>query len=224
MSASEQALSRSPRVFISYSHDNVAHCDRVLALAPQLRRDGIETELDQFHQEELLHWPRWCEEQLRPEKSDFVLCVCTEEYKRRIENRVPAEVGKGVFWEGALIYDYLYDEKGNRRCIPLSLDRSAQGIPSVLNGYIRFELDTFSLENLQSPYAKLYRLLTRQPANVAAQVGTLQKLPSLPEEERRTDFIQLSQQVLAGAHLRFVKNFAGLPFFFMEERAACCGR
>jgi hypothetical protein len=26
------------------------------------------------------------------------------------------------------------------------------------------------------------------------------------------------------AHLRFVKNFAGLPFFFMEERAACCGR
>ena len=29
---------------------------------------------------------------------------------------------------------------------------------------------------------------------------------------------------LVGAHLRFVKNFAGLPFFFMEERAACCGR
>ena len=27
-----------------------------------------------------------------------------------------------------------------------------------------------------------------------------------------------------GAHLRFVKNFAGLLFFFMEERAACCGR
>jgi hypothetical protein len=26
------------------------------------------------------------------------------------------------------------------------------------------------------------------------------------------------------AHLRFVKNFAGLLFFFMEERAACCGR
>jgi hypothetical protein len=26
------------------------------------------------------------------------------------------------------------------------------------------------------------------------------------------------------AHLLFVKNFAGLPFFFMEERAACCGR
>ena len=26
------------------------------------------------------------------------------------------------------------------------------------------------------------------------------------------------------AHLRFVKLFAGLLLFFMEERAACCGR
>ena len=26
------------------------------------------------------------------------------------------------------------------------------------------------------------------------------------------------------AHLRFVKIFAGLLYFFMEERAACCGR
>jgi len=26
------------------------------------------------------------------------------------------------------------------------------------------------------------------------------------------------------AHLRFVKNFAGLLYFFMEERPACCGR
>ena len=27
-----------------------------------------------------------------------------------------------------------------------------------------------------------------------------------------------------GAHLRFVKIFSGLLLFFMEERAACCGR
>jgi SEFIR domain-containing protein len=81
MSASEQISPEHPRVFISYGHDSSRHCDRVLALAQQLRRDGIEAELDQFHQEELLHWPRWCEEQLRPDKSDFVLCICTAEYR-----------------------------------------------------------------------------------------------------------------------------------------------
>src|SRR5208282_3601262 len=29
---------------------------------------------------------------------------------------------------------------------------------------------------------------------------------------------------IKGAYLRFVKLFAGLLLFFMEERAACCGR
>ena len=98
MSPSTESKISSVRVFISYSHDSREHCDRVLALAQQLRRDGINAELDQFHHEELVHWPRWCEEQLRPEKSDFVLCICTPEYTRRIEGRVAAEVGKGVFW------------------------------------------------------------------------------------------------------------------------------
>lgn len=88
----------SPRVFISYSHDSRSHCDRVLEFAQQLRRDGIDAELDQFHQEEPVHWPRWCEERMRPEQADFVLCVCTAEYARRVEGRGAADVGKGVFW------------------------------------------------------------------------------------------------------------------------------
>ena len=50
---------RRVRVFLSYSHDSQEHCDLVLALAQQLRRDGVDAELDQFHQDELLHWPRW---------------------------------------------------------------------------------------------------------------------------------------------------------------------
>jgi len=82
-----------PRVFISYSHDTREQCDRVLMLAQQLRHDGIDAELDQFHQDKLLHWPRWCEERLRPENSDWVLCICTPEYKRRVEGRVAADVG-----------------------------------------------------------------------------------------------------------------------------------
>jgi hypothetical protein len=41
-----------PKVFISYSHDSPGHCDWVLDLAQQLRRDGIDAELDQFHQSE----------------------------------------------------------------------------------------------------------------------------------------------------------------------------
>ena len=168
------------------------HCDHVLSFAQQLRRDGIDAELDQFHQDELLHWPRWCEERLRPENSDFVVCICTPEYKHRVEGRVAADVGKGVFWEGTLIYNYLYDEKGNRRCIPVSLDDNpGSDIPAILNGYTRFQITAFSLDDPQSGYAKLYRLLTGQSTAQKAGLGELHKLPALPSRERVTDFMDI---------------------------------
>jgi SEFIR domain len=46
MNLSEAAMAATVRVFISYSHDSREHCDQVLAFAQQLRRDGIDAELD----------------------------------------------------------------------------------------------------------------------------------------------------------------------------------
>ena len=195
MNDSEPEISHSPRMFISYSHDNREHCDRVLALAQQLRRDGIDVELDQFHQHERVHWPRWCEEQLRVENSDFVLCVCTEEYKRRIEGKAEADVGKGVFWEGTLIYNYLYDK--DSRFVPVYLDDSAaKGIPGVLKGYTRFHLNKFALDDRGSDYDNLYRLLTKQPGVGKAGLGDIRRLPPLAEGERQTDFGEIVEPIL----------------------------
>ena len=91
------------KVFISYSHDSPEHSERVLELAWSLRDNGIDVELDQFHNEEIVDWPRWCNERISRELSDFVVCVCTAEYKHRIEGNVPPEKGKGVYWEGSLL-------------------------------------------------------------------------------------------------------------------------
>lgn len=195
-----------PKVFISYSHDNREHCDQVLAFAQQLRRDGIDAELDQFHQDELVHWPRWCEEQLRPENSKYVLCVCTAEYRRRVENKVPADVGKGVFWEATLIYDYLYDEKGNRRCISVLIGSTQEdAIPKILSGWNRYHLTTFGLKDGDPNYEGLYRLLIGEskvkPETLGKPVSLLEKgalgapeqvLPPLLEiPERKTDFMRI---------------------------------
>jgi hypothetical protein len=87
MSTPEQSELRRSRVFISYSqHDPATHSLRVRALSNALVEDGLDVELDQYHQNELIDWPRWCEERLRPKYSDFVLMICSAEYKRRIEN------------------------------------------------------------------------------------------------------------------------------------------
>ena len=206
MSASEKSQLQPLRVFISYSHDSHEHCDQVLAFAQQLRRDGIDAELDQFHQDELVHWPRWCEEQLRPENSNYVLCVCSAEYRRRVENRVPADIGKGVFWEATLIYNYLYDEKGNKRCMPVLIGGAQEdAIPQILRGWNRYQLTTFRLKNGDPGYEGLYRLLTGKPKvkpePLGKQLSLLEKgAPGAPEQalpprlkisERKTDFMRI---------------------------------
>src|SRR5258706_16308547 len=72
------------RVFVSYSHDSAQHEQRVLELANALRANGVDVELDRYHVRPEKGWPHWCEAQLRPESSDFVLMICTETYLRRV--------------------------------------------------------------------------------------------------------------------------------------------
>src|SRR4029077_14791998 len=106
---------------------------------------------------------------------------------------------KGVFWEGTLIYNYLYNEMGNQRCIPVFFDDNpGSDIPAILKGYTRFQITALSLDDPQSGYAKLYRLLTGQSTAQKAGLGELHKLPALPSRERVTDFMDLINRILAG--------------------------
>jgi len=78
--------------FISYSHDSDEHCARVLAFSERLRKDGIETLLDQYvNVSPQEGWPRWMLNQL--DAANFVLVVCTETYYRRFRGH--EEPGKG---------------------------------------------------------------------------------------------------------------------------------
>ena len=204
MTASAELQASPVRVFISYSHDSREHCDRVLAFAQQLRRDGIDAELDQFHQDELLHWPQWCEEQIRPEKSKYVVCVCTAEYRRRVENKVPADVGKGVFWEATLICNYLYDEKGNQRCIPVLIGGAEEGaIPQILRGWNRYHLTTFALKDGDPNYEGLYRLLTGKQKVKPEPIG---KPVSLLEKITRDDPKKCCRHSLSGLAFSMFSN------------------
>lgn len=163
-----------PRVFISYSQESEAHKARVLALAQALRGNGMDVELDQFHSERIVDWPRWCRAQLK--NADFVLCICTSEYRARVEGDVPADRGQGVHWEGALLDDEFYAGKGNDRVIPILLDTAPEsGIPDFMRGWTRCRLTTFDLA--EAGYQQLYRILTGQPSVVPAPLGPIVELP-----------------------------------------------
>ncbi|MGH8507854.1 MAG: SEFIR domain-containing protein [Gammaproteobacteria bacterium] len=163
-------------VFISYSHDTTAHSRRVLELANVLRSQGVDVELDQYHVRPPQGWPRWCEEQLRPDKAAFVLVICTDIYRQRVEGRTAADEGRGVFWEGRILYNYLYDEKSNKRFIPVLLDSATEdAIPQPLRGDTRYRLKPFDLS--VPGYLALYRELTAQPVVIKPPVGALISLP-----------------------------------------------
>jgi TolB-like protein/Flp pilus assembly protein TadD len=148
-------------VFVSYSHDSAEHSHRVLQFVEALRGHGIEATIDADVVRPAHGWPHWCEEQLRPEKSDFVLLICTPVYCDRVENKVAFDVGRGAFWEGSIIYDYVYEEKGNQRFIPLLLDGATKTcIPRPIRNHTHYAIEHYDFTD--RGYRKLYRELTKQ--------------------------------------------------------------
>jgi TIR domain len=185
-------------IFISYSHDSLEHSARVLALSDKLRAMGVDVELDQYHTRPSQGWPQWCEEKLRPTNSKFVLLICTETYRNRVDNEVPADEGRGVYWEGSVINNYLYREKANERFIPVLLgDESDESTPIRLQGFAKFRVKAFELSD--PGFEALYRELTGQPAVLKPALGervalgtkapaAMQVAGPLPEKQAVTTF------------------------------------
>ena len=167
------------KVFISYSHDTAGHQQHVLDLSNSLRAIGVDAELDRYYVRPKLGWPRWSAEQLRPDVCRFVIVVCTPIYRDRVEGKVRADAGRGVFWEGGIIGQYLYDEKGNERFIPVLLkDEPETSIPQPLKGHAFYTINAFDLSD--PGFDALYRELTIQPAIVKPTLG-----PEVVREPRR---------------------------------------
>ena len=76
----KSSLSQTPKEDISTEAEQ-EHCERVVALAEQLRRDGIDAWVDQFEKSPGQGWPLWCSRQILGAK--YVLLICTEHYRTR---------------------------------------------------------------------------------------------------------------------------------------------
>ena len=170
---------KSPTVFVSYSHDSPEHADRVLALANQLRQDGIDCTLDQYESSPLEGWPRWMDRHIR--STDFVLMVCTRNYFRRVMGEEETGKGLGVKWEGKLVYQHLYNVDANARFIPILFeDGGVEHIPTPLQDATYYRVDS------GQGYEDLYRRLTNQPRTVKPKLGPRKKLPP---RERKPDYL-----------------------------------
>lgn len=158
------------RTFICYSQDTAKHIDRVRHFADQLRKHGIDAELDQYHTRPLQGWKLWCEEQLRRENSKFVLVICTKTLKELFQGTTKS---RGIIWERKIIYNYLFD--GDERFLPVLLDDAPEDcVPAPLNS------DPYKIHQFEftdQGYENLYRTLTHQPKAKPPKVGQQRVLP-----------------------------------------------
>jgi hypothetical protein len=176
------------RVFISYSHDSAEHRQRVLALANQLRKDGIEAWIDQYFQDPDEGWIRWMRSHVK--QATKVLLVFTEIYQRRFEGAEEDGKGLGATFEGAIVTQALYESAGrNAKFRPVVFSEADERfIPSELRQFNRYRAD--SLET----YEALLRWLHGAPETVAPPLG---KRPDLSPEPPSQLFSSKSSETTA---------------------------
>lgn len=169
---------KHPIVFISYSHDDEEHQDKVLEFSNKLRGEGIDCVLDQYEESPPEGWPKWMDRGIR--KSEFVLLICTETFYNRLAGE--DSNGKGVQWESTIIYQHLYKNiENNTKFIPVVFkDKNIEFIPEPIQGVTYYDVSN------KEGYDKLYWRLRGVKTTEKPSLG---KLRSLPEKERKSLFI-----------------------------------
>ena len=128
---------KNPTVFISYSWDNPSHKEWVIALANELRRNGIDATLDEFiTQKGTVNLNRMMIENVM--RNDYTLVVLTDKYAEKAN-----EFNGGVGYETSLLINNMVENI--EKIIPVMRfngDKN-KAIPFYLNGitYIDFSDD-----------------------------------------------------------------------------------
>lgn len=156
-------IDKAPRVFASYSHDDEAHKDWVLALCARLVRNGVDVILDQWDLTAGSDLPSFMESGLS--HADRVLAICTSTYVSK------ANAGNGgVGYEKMILTSYLMKDISSDRIIPII--RRSDGfnpVPTFLSTriYIDFRDDS----QFEPHYSELLREIHGQKVKPRPALG-----------------------------------------------------
>lgn len=122
-------------VFVSYSHESDEHNERVAKLVAELRSNGIETTYD----EDMKFGQRMSDYMLYSiQKSQYVLYICTPEYKRKADN-----LEKGVGFETTIITSEIYACRNDLKFIPVLFNGTWNDVPYWALGVKGVDLSNF---------------------------------------------------------------------------------
>ncbi|WP_410628115.1 SEFIR domain-containing protein [Amycolatopsis sp. cmx-8-4] len=167
---SDNSENRSPRVFISYAHDNAVHNEAVRILWHLLRNNGIDAELDLHAAQQRQDWAAWHQQQIQ--EADFTLIIASPEYKSQSEGNTEPTQGRSVHWESLLIREEMYRDRQSalKKFLPVILpDHSVDDLPAWLNPgtATSYTVNILSTEGITA----LLRIMTRQQEEQEVNLG-----------------------------------------------------
>ncbi len=144
---------KSPKIFVSYSHDSPDHKRWVARLSTVLRGNGIDVMLDQWDLGLGDDLAIFMEKGLR--ESDRVLVICTDEYNRKAD----AGIG-GVGYEKMIVTSDLLKDISTNKFIPVILNITRKDkTPLCLSTRAYIDLTGFAEGDLKPDNAKIDELL-----------------------------------------------------------------
>lgn len=173
-------MQSSPRVFMSYSHDDQAHKDWVLTLATRLVANGVDVLLDQWDVRLGSDLPRFMETGLTD--AGRVLAVCSAPYVEKA-NRGQGGVG----YEKMILTGQLMRDVTSDRIIPvIRNNKQAELLPTFLS--TRLYTDCRDDTLFETRYAELLREIHGQPVTPRPALGRNPFAQPLPQIEPRLSF------------------------------------
>ena len=156
------STNNSPRVFVSYSHDDDMHKNWVLQLATRLRSNSVDVILDRWNITLGSDIAQFMEQGLS--NSDRIICICTRKYVEKANEGI-----LGVGYEKRIIVAQYLAPQNKNYVIPLLRGNDQGKPPTCLQGltYIDFRNDSFYENN----YEKLLRDLLNEPVLPLPPIG-----------------------------------------------------
>lgn len=152
----------NPKVFISYSWEDIEHKEWALNLVDRLINDGIDAHIDQYELRHGDRLPQFMEQEIT--NADYVLIICTPNYKEKADNRQA-----GVGYEGHIISGALMQGHHERKFIPI-----------IRKGEIRDSFPTYLLGKLGIDF-KDDNKFEQNYSDLLATIYGLNKKPQLGE-------------------------------------------
>ncbi len=154
---------KTPKVFISYSHDSPSHKKWVGEISSKLVENGIDVILDQWDLGLGDDVPKFMENSVKV--ADRVLMICSEPYVKK------ANEGKGgVGYEAIIVTGELIRDLGTSKFIPVIRQKASQpNRPQSVS--TRFYINLSEGQNIDEQFEILLRELHQVPAITKPPLG-----------------------------------------------------